>query len=165
MHTTVLVLGAVVAIALMALATVAFWPSPTKKAVAYFPLAVHLYPGSDVDVLGVKVGTVTAVTPEATRVKVVMQYDAGRRIPAGATAIVDEPTLVALADKHGRTVAQVVLRWQLDLGNVVIPKSVHRERLASNLEVFDFALDADDLAVIAALESGERTGKNPDLFF
>jgi 2,5-diketo-D-gluconate reductase A len=85
--------------------------------------------------------------------------------PLARGTLLDEPTLVALADKHGRTVAQIVLRWQLDLGNVVIPKSVHRERLASNLEVFDFALDADDLAVIAALESGERTGKDPDLFF
>ncbi|PPF76320.1 aldo/keto reductase [Pseudoclavibacter sp. Z016] len=85
--------------------------------------------------------------------------------PLARGTLLDEPALLALADKHGKTVAQVVLRWQLDLGNVVIPKSVHRERLASNLEVFDFALDADDLTVIAALESGERTGKDPDLFF
>src|SRR3954453_20142471 len=67
----------------------------TKRAVAYFPLAVHLYPGSDVDVLGVKVGTVTSVTPQPTRVKVVMNYAPSRRIPANATATVDEPTLVA----------------------------------------------------------------------
>jgi phospholipid/cholesterol/gamma-HCH transport system substrate-binding protein len=79
----------------LALLTVVLWPAHTKKAVAYFPLAVHLYPGSDVDVLGVKVGTVTSVTPQATQVKVVMEYDASRRIPAGATATVDEPTLVA----------------------------------------------------------------------
>jgi len=89
------VVGALAALALVALVTVKVWPADTKQAVAYFPLAVHLYPGSDVDVLGVKVGTVTSVTPEATRVKVVLQYDANRRIPAGATATVDEPTLVA----------------------------------------------------------------------
>lgn len=85
--------------------------------------------------------------------------------PLARGTLLEEATLVTVAAKHGKTVAQVVLRWQLDLGNVVIPKSVHRDRLASNLEVFDFALDADDLAVIAALESGERTGKDPDLFF
>ena len=89
------IVGVVVALALAALVTVKLWPGDTKKAVAYFPLAVHLYPGSDVDVLGVKVGSVTSVTPQATRVKVVIQYDAARRIPAGATATVDEPTLVA----------------------------------------------------------------------
>ena len=89
------VIGAVVALALVAFVVVKAWPTDTKKAVAYFPLAVHLYPGSDVDILGVKVGTVTSVTPQATQVKVVMEYDAKRRIPANATATVDEPTLVA----------------------------------------------------------------------
>ena len=85
--------------------------------------------------------------------------------PLARGTLLEEPTLVTVAAKHHKTVAQVVLRWQLDLGNLVIPKSVHRARLASNLEVFDFALDADDLAVFAALESGERTGKDPDLCF
>jgi phospholipid/cholesterol/gamma-HCH transport system substrate-binding protein len=89
------IIGVVVALALAGLVTVKLLPGDTKRAVAYFPLAVHLYPGSDVDVLGVKVGTVTSVTPQATQVKVVMEYDASRRIPAGATATVDEPTLVA----------------------------------------------------------------------
>jgi phospholipid/cholesterol/gamma-HCH transport system substrate-binding protein len=91
---TLAVIG-VVALALAVVLLPKVFGGETKRAVAYFPLAVHLYPGSDVDVLGVKIGTVTSVTPEPTRVKVVLQYDAGRRIPAGATAIVDEPTLVA----------------------------------------------------------------------
>jgi phospholipid/cholesterol/gamma-HCH transport system substrate-binding protein len=70
--------------------------SPAQKtAVAYFPVAIHLYPGSDVDVLGVKIGTVTAVTPQGTSVRVVISYDASQRIPASAQAMVDEPTLVA----------------------------------------------------------------------
>ena len=85
----------VVVLALAAVVLPRLFAGDTKRAVAYFPLAVHLYPGSDVDVLGVKIGTVTEVTPQATRVKVVMKYDASRRIPAGATATVDEPTLVA----------------------------------------------------------------------
>jgi phospholipid/cholesterol/gamma-HCH transport system substrate-binding protein len=89
------ILAGVVVVALAVVLLPRLLSHDTKRAVAYFPLAVHLYPGSDVDVLGVKIGTVTAVTPEATRVKVVMQYDANRRIPAGAMAIVDEPTLVA----------------------------------------------------------------------
>jgi 2,5-diketo-D-gluconate reductase A len=55
-----------------------------------------------------------------------------------------------------------VIRWQLQLGNVVIPKSTSPERIRSNIDVFGFELDADDLAAIASLESGERTGKDPD---
>jgi phospholipid/cholesterol/gamma-HCH transport system substrate-binding protein len=88
-------LAAIVVLALAAVVLPQVMAGNTKRAVAYFPLAMHLYPGSDVDVLGVKIGTVTSVTPQATRVKVVLKYDASRRIPAGATAVVDEPTLVA----------------------------------------------------------------------
>ena len=65
----------IVGLVALAVLTVVLWPAHTKKAVAYFPLAVHLYPGSDVDVLGVKVGTVTSVTPQATRVKVELYGD------------------------------------------------------------------------------------------
>lgn len=72
-----------------------FTPPDRKTATAYLPVAIHLYPGSEVDVLGVKIGTVTAVTPEGSRVKVVLSYDAHRKIPAGAELVVDEPTLVA----------------------------------------------------------------------
>src|SRR3954452_15549127 len=89
------ILVVVVVLALAAVVLPKLMAGDTKRAVAYFPLAVHLYPGSDVDVLGVKIGTVTTVTPQATRVKVVMEYDAARRTPAGATAVLDEPTLVA----------------------------------------------------------------------
>src|SRR4051794_11545491 len=89
------ILAVVVVLALAAVVLPKILAGDTNRAVAYFPLAVHLYPGSDVDVLGVKVGTVTSVTPQATRVKAVMENDAARRIPAGATAVVDEPTLVA----------------------------------------------------------------------
>ncbi|MDQ8047130.1 MAG: aldo/keto reductase, partial [Patulibacter sp.] len=58
--------------------------------------------------------------------------------------------------------AQVVIRWQLQLGNVVIPNSSTPARIRENLDVFGFELDQDDLAAIAALETGERTGKDPD---
>ncbi|RKT54053.1 aldo/keto reductase [Saccharothrix australiensis] len=72
--------------------------------------------------------------------------------------------LTAIADKHGRTPAQVVLRWHLQLGNVVIPKSVTPSRIAENFAVFDFALDEEDLDRIAGLDTGERTGPHPDEF-
>jgi phospholipid/cholesterol/gamma-HCH transport system substrate-binding protein len=72
-----------------------FTPAARKTAVTYLPVAIHLYPGSAVTVLGVKVGTVTSVTPQGDRVKVVLSYDADRKIPADAHVVVDEPTLVA----------------------------------------------------------------------
>lgn len=89
---------AAIALALVGVAVVAYelLAAPDEKtATAYFPLAVHLYPGSEVDVLGVKVGTVDAVTPVGDRVRVTISYDAGRKIPADVRAVVDEPTLVA----------------------------------------------------------------------
>ncbi|MEJ7742937.1 MAG: aldo/keto reductase [Nocardioidaceae bacterium] len=76
----------------------------------------------------------------------------------------EDPTIVALADKHGVSSAQIILRWHLDLGNVVIPKSVNRDRMDSNLSLFGFELDADALGAIAKLDAGMRTGPDPDTF-
>lgn len=84
----------VIALALLGLRLVFAGPKQ-KTATAFFPVAVHVYAGSDVDVLGVQVGTVKSVTPEGTDVKVVLSYDASRKIPANASAVVVEPTLVA----------------------------------------------------------------------
>ena len=98
----------------------------------------------------------------------VRAYDAAQGIvteawsPLARGRVLDDPVLAGLAARYGVTPAQVVIRWQLQLGNVVIPKSSTPERIRQNLEVFDFELDADDLAAIASLESGERTGKDPD---
>ncbi len=78
--------------------------------------------------------------------------------------LLDVPALVAIGRKHGRTPAQVVLRWHLQLGNVVIPKSVTPSRIRENIEVFDFELDAEDLAAIGALDEGRRLGPNPAEF-
>jgi 2,5-diketo-D-gluconate reductase A len=75
-----------------------------------------------------------------------------------------DPVVTELAERHGRTPAQVVLRWHLQLGNVVIPKSVTPARIRENLDVFGFELGAQDLAALGTLERGHRTGPDPDRF-
>ncbi|WTF11544.1 aldo/keto reductase [Streptomyces sp. NBC_01613] len=78
--------------------------------------------------------------------------------------LLEVPAIVAIAQKHGRTPAQVVLRWHLQLGNVVIPKSVTPSRIKENIEVFDFSLDTEDLAAISALNEDRRLGPDPVTF-
>jgi 2,5-diketo-D-gluconate reductase A len=75
-----------------------------------------------------------------------------------------DPVIAAIARRHGVTPAQVILRWHLDLGNVIIPKSVSPERMASNLDLFGIRLSRDDHDAIAALDSGIRVGPDPDDF-
>ena len=82
--------------------------------------------------------------------------------PLARGRLVDDEVLAGVAAKHGKSPAQVVIRWHLQLGNVVIPKSVTPARIRENIDVFDFELDADDLAAIAGLESGARTGLDPN---
>lgn len=78
--------------------------------------------------------------------------------------LLDVPTVLAIAQKHGRTAAQVVLRWHLQLGNVVIPKSVTPSRIKENFDPFGFELDPEDLAALTALDSGTRLGDDPDTY-
>ncbi len=78
--------------------------------------------------------------------------------------LLEVPTIVAIAQKHGRTPAQVVLRWHLQTGNVVIPKSVTPARIAENIDVFGFELDAEDLTALTALDEGKRLGPDPATF-
>ena len=73
----------------------------------------------------------------------------------GRNALFSNAALSALAAKHTRSVAQIVLRWLLQRGVVAIPKSVHPERIAENFNIFDFELDADDMAAIVALDTGK----------
>lgn len=84
--------------------------------------------------------------------------------PLASGELLHDPLLGAIAAKHGKSTAQIMIRWHLQLGNVVLPKSVTPSRIRENIDVFDFALDADDLASIGTLESGQRTGPNPDEF-
>ena len=76
--------------------------------------------------------------------------------------LLGDDTVTDLAAKHGRTPAQVVLRWHVQLGNLVIPKSVTPSRMAENIALFDFALDGDDMAALAVLDRDHRTGPHPD---
>jgi 2,5-diketo-D-gluconate reductase A len=84
--------------------------------------------------------------------------------PLGSGRLIDDPVIAEVAAKHGKSPAQVMVRWSIQLGNIVLPKSVTPERIEQNIDVFDFQLDDADMAAIATLESGRRTGPNPDEF-
>ena len=86
--------------------------------------------------------------------------------PIAQGAVLDDPVLVSMAERLGRTPAQVVLRWHLQRGDVVFPKTVHRARMEENTALFDFELAAPDVEAVTALHKGEegRTGPNPDAF-
>ena len=84
--------------------------------------------------------------------------------PLAQGAVLSEAPVVAIADRHGKTPAQVVLRWHLQQGRVVIPKSVTPARIAENLDVFDFVLSPEELVSIDLLERDGRTGPHPAQF-
>ena len=85
--------------------------------------------------------------------------------PLGSGTVLDDPTFAPIAEAHGVTPAQVILRWHIQLGNVVIPKSVTPERIKSNFAVFGFQLSNDEIQQINALDTPDgRTGPDPDKF-
>jgi 2,5-diketo-D-gluconate reductase A len=86
--------------------------------------------------------------------------------PIAQGDVLDDRLIAEIATKHGRTPAQVVLRWHLERGSIVFPKSTTPERIRENFELFDFELDPDDAARIEELDRGEggRTGPHPDSF-
>ena len=120
--------------------------------------------------------TETATVPAINQVELhpwlpqqgVRDYNASHGIlteawsPLARGRLIGDAVLDSIAAKHERSAAQVVIRWHLQLGNLVIPKSVTASRIVENFNVFDFALDATDLASIAGLESGLRTGMEPN---
>jgi diketogulonate reductase-like aldo/keto reductase len=73
------------------------------------------------------------------------------------------PSVVQLATKYTRSPAQIILRWQIQIGTCPIPKSVRPERIAENIDIFDFSLAADEVRAISALDTGERGGPDPEL--
>jgi 2,5-diketo-D-gluconate reductase A len=84
--------------------------------------------------------------------------------PLAQGLVLEDPVIVEIAEAHSRTTGQVVIRWHLQLGNVVIPKSVTSERIEQNFEVFDFELSDEEMQAIERLDAGRRTGPDPDTF-
>lgn len=84
--------------------------------------------------------------------------------PLGQGSMLADPIITAIAERHGKTPAQVLIRWHIQLGNIVIPKSVNPDRIASNFNVFDFELSEADIASIATLDNGTRLGPDPRTF-
>ncbi len=84
--------------------------------------------------------------------------------PLGKGRSFEDPAIQDIAREHSKTPAQVILRWHLQLGNVVFPRSVRPERLEENIDIFDFHLSEREMDAIATLDTGERTGPDPDVF-
>lgn len=82
--------------------------------------------------------------------------------PLGRGHVLADPVVLALAAEHGRTAAQIILRWHMQLGNIAIPKASSEARIRENLDVFGFALSDRDMAALAELDRGQRTGSHPD---
>ncbi|MGW4391788.1 aldo/keto reductase [Streptomyces sp. NPDC004685] len=78
------------------------------------------------------------------------------------TSVLEDPAVTAIAEAHGKSPAQVLLRWGIQQGRSVIPKSTKRHRIAENIDVFDFALSTDELKALNALETGRRGGPEPE---
>jgi 2,5-diketo-D-gluconate reductase A len=164
------------------------WPQPAlNKFVDTFKAFAHLHDQGRIRSIGVSnfepehltvlidaIGIVPAVNqielhPRFTQ-KELREVHAQRGIateawaPLGQGALLTHPMITAVAAECGRTPAQVLIRWHLQLGNIVIPKSINPSRIASNLDVFDFELNANEMATISSLDDGTRLGPNPRTF-
>jgi len=120
----------------------------------------------------------TTVTPAVNQIEVhpyltnegVRAYDAEHGIateawsPIAQGKVLDDATIVRIAERLGRTTAQVTLRWHVQRGDIVFPKSVTRSRVEENFAIFDFELTDTDMVDISALNRDERTGPDPDAF-
>ncbi len=84
--------------------------------------------------------------------------------PLAQGDLLKDERLVTIAEGHGRSAAQVVLRWHVQLGNIAIPKSVTPERIAANIDIFDFELTGDEMVIVDNLGSGKRRGPDPETF-
>ncbi|GAA2734796.1 aldo/keto reductase [Actinocorallia aurantiaca] len=84
--------------------------------------------------------------------------------PIAQGLVLDDPVIKGIADRLGRTPAQVTLRWHVQRGDIVIPKSVRRSRMEENFDIFSFTLTEEDMSSISALNRNERTGPDPDTF-
>jgi 2,5-diketo-D-gluconate reductase A len=164
------------------------WPVPTAdRYVETFAALVELRDDGRVRSVGVsnfneshlrRVIAETGVTPSVNQVELhpYLQQAGLRRVhrelgivteawsPIAQGAVLEDPEIVRIAADHGKSPAQVVLRWQMQIDNVAIPKSVTPARMRENRALFDFELAAEDLDAIARLDRGLRTGPDPDVF-
>ncbi|MEU0644012.1 MULTISPECIES: aldo/keto reductase [Streptomyces] len=162
------------------------WPMPAKdKYIDTYKAFEKLYADGRTKAIGVsnflpehleKLIDATSVIPAVNQIELhphlqqhaSREYHAEQGIateawsPLGSgKGLLEVPAIVAIAQKHNRTPAQIVLRWHIQLGNVVIPKSVTPSRIKENIDVFDFSLDTEDIAAISALNEDRRVGSNP----
>ena len=121
---------------------------------------------------------VTEITPAVNQIEVhpfltqddVRSFCAEHQIavegwsPIGQGAVLDDPAIGSIAERVGKTPAQVVLRWHIQRGDIIFPKSVTPARINENFEIFDFELSDGDVAEISSLNKNERTGPDPDKF-
>ncbi len=165
------------------------WPLPTIDVdyVETWKAMEEIYAGGRCRAIGVsnfnphhlrRLFAETTVRPAVNQIEVhpylandeVRAFDAEHEIvteawsPIAQGKVLDDPAIAAIAGALGRTPAQVVLRWHVQRGDVVFPKSVTRERIEQNFAIFDFELDEGQMATISALDRGERTGPDPDTF-
>lgn len=162
------------------------WPMPAReKYVDTYKAFEKLYSDGRVRAIGVsnflpehldRLTEATSVIPAVNQIELhphlqqraLREYHAEKGIATEAWSplgqgkgLLEVPAIVAIAQKHGRTPAQVVLRWHLQIGNVVIPKSVTPSRIEENIDVFGFSLDDEDVAAISALNEDRRLGSDP----
>ena len=89
-------------------------------------------------------------------------HEAWGPLGQGKSNVLDDPALVKIAEAHNKSVAQVILRWHLQREIIVIPKSVHAERIAQNIDVFDFTLTDEEMTLIASLDKNQRGSGDPN---
>jgi 2,5-diketo-D-gluconate reductase A len=164
------------------------WPLPgVSDYVQRWKVMEEIYAGGRVKAIGVSnfqphhlrdVFASADVRPAVNQIEVhpyltqddVRAFDADHEIVTEAWApiakgkVADDPVIRRIAEQVGRTPAQVTLRWHIQRGDVVFPKSVTRSRVEENFAIFDFELDDAAMAAISALNRDERTGPNPDEF-
>jgi 2,5-diketo-D-gluconate reductase A len=164
------------------------WPLPgVSDYVKRWNVMEEIYAGGRVRAIGVSnfqphhlrnVFASSELKPAVNQVEVspflvqdeVRAFDADHEIvteawsPIAQGKVLDDPAIVAIAETRGRTPAQVVLRWHVQRGDVVFPKSVNRSRMEENFALFDFELSEGDMATLTGLDRGERTGPDPDSF-
>jgi 2,5-diketo-D-gluconate reductase A len=163
------------------------WPLPTvSDYVARWKVMEEIYAGGRARAVGVSnfheqhlrdVFAASELTPAVDQIEVqpYLTQDALRAFnrdhaiaieawsPLARGKVADDPVIRGIAERLGRTPGQVTLRWHVQRGDIVFPKSTHRGRIEENFAIFDFELDESDMAAISALDRGERVGPDPEV--